>query len=461
MREEHICTYIIESIDHTVILFHKRRINICTFQPCLPCVSFYCSDMFDYQVSTSCVLRMRSGTIGIHSWRHGCVACNREASFWCVPDTTIPIVPAVTLICVFFDFTGPPFTHPTIPHRAHYIGHSTPRSSPSHYLAAIQALIHTYRMDVQYAYKETSGNDDISDEEDTWDGLQKEANDLLDSFVPLVVNTQGWIKGLGGDLLRKIEEIVEATDIFHLDSHGASFPPQRNQHIHLSDTRIHVIRPISSSPLAAYYTPADYRSLSILSYFHSIFPPRGREVRGWSTELPLCARAPWQVDCKEAIKRFVLVGAGFEDVVPDELEYALNCGIVALTCDEDPVMDTPLSDGREPSWPYIQGAPAPSPSTSHCVGLALIRGVHATTQTLHILTPVSPSLSSKCHVLVKGELELPVWGFLDYREGHGDGVAGVKWGKVPYLQMGGGEPGAIGGARRRVRKNLMRRGQIP
>ena len=79
-------------------------------------------------------------------------------------------------------------------------------------MACIQALVQTYLMDVQYAYQETLSSDDVSDEEGTQNALKKSV-DRSESFIPLVVNTQGWIKGLGGDLLRKIENIVDAADI--------------------------------------------------------------------------------------------------------------------------------------------------------------------------------------------------------------------------------------------------------
>jgi polynucleotide 5'-hydroxyl-kinase GRC3/NOL9 len=58
--------------------------------------------------------------------------------------------------------------------------------------------------------------------------------------------------------------------------------------------------------------------------------------------------------------------------------------------------------------------------------------------------------------MVKGELELPVWGMLDFKER--DTIAGIEKSKVPYLQWGKGE--GIGGERRRVRRNLMRKGQL-
>jgi len=66
-------------------------------------------------------------------------------------------------------------------------------------------------------------------------------------------------------------------------------------------------------------------------------------------------------------------------------------------------------------------------------------------------------------VLVKGDIELPIWGMLDFRQLCDNGdigtIAGVERGKVPYLQWGRSSKGAIGADKRRVRKNLMRRGQ--
>ncbi|KAF8590264.1 hypothetical protein K439DRAFT_1612063 [Ramaria rubella] len=170
-------------------------------------------------------------------------------------------------------------------------------------------------------------------------------------FIPLVVNTQGWIKGLGGDFLRKIEEIVEATDIFDMDVQAGAFPRQLER-AQPASARLYTIRPILNSPLAAYYTPADYRSLSILSYFHCHFPSRGDDgVRAWTTDLPLCTRQPWEVNCLEAIDLIVLFGAGFEDVVPEELDRAIHCGVVALVCDADLQMH-PTDPKFDISWPY-------------------------------------------------------------------------------------------------------------
>ncbi|OCH87094.1 hypothetical protein OBBRIDRAFT_814272 [Obba rivulosa] len=361
---------------------------------------------------------------------------------------------------------GPPFTHPSIPYASHYIGATSPRSSPSHYLDAIQALIQTYNLDIQHAILD----DDA--------GSSGAADARIADHIPLVVNTMGWTKGLGSDLARRIEEMLEPSDIFEFevpvpeDAWAAERPHVGGAS--QDGVTLHALEAVPPSVLSNYYTAADHRTLSVLSYFHAVFPQpepsvqlRSVTATSWSTSLPLCARPPYEVDWTVAFDRVVLTGAGMEDVVPSEIERVLNGAVVALVsrepgtldADEDAVADADAEDGSGPIN-YKQGAPPPSPSTSKCVGLALIRSIAPATQAsvLHMLTPVPPSLLSDCRTLVKGELELPVWGMLDFRSVDGADVAGAERSRVPYLRWGKGE--GAGGGRRRVRRNLMRRGQM-
>jgi polynucleotide 5'-hydroxyl-kinase GRC3/NOL9 len=43
---------------------------------------------------------------------------------------------------------------------------------------------------------------------------------------------------------------------------------------------------------------------------------------------------------------------------------------------------------------------------------------------LHILTPIPPPLLENARILVKGKLELPIWGMLDFQD-MDEGVASV------------------------------------
>ncbi|KAK6992172.1 fungal-specific transcription factor domain-containing protein [Favolaschia claudopus] len=333
---------------------------------------------------------------------------------------------------------GPPFTHPTLPNFAHYLGATSPRSSPSHYLASIQSLLETYQLEVQSA-ADNNGDSHIS------------------NVIPLVVNTMGWTKGLGADLTRKIEDLVQPTDIFQVEAPLFETFSSSEQSFGVSpdtqarDFKMHRLQPIPPSILSTNYSASDHRSIALVT------------ATTWNTALPMCAQPPYEVDWDLAFDRIVLVGAGAEDVVSSEIARVLNGGLVGLVAYEPGSLDANMASTSDeesglPSVPYIQGAEAPSPSTSMCHGVALIRAVSPSSSHLHILTPLPAHLLAKCRVVVKGEMELPIWEMLDFRTDMERDVAGVEKGKVPYLQWGKGE--GLGGERRRVRRNLMRKGQM-
>jgi len=376
---------------------------------------------------------------------------------------------------------GPPFTHPTLPNIAQFIGAATPRTSPTHYLDAATALIQSYRLDIQ------TPDVDHADEHDP----------RISNIIPLVVNTMGWSKGLGADLTQKIEDLLEPTDIFDIKGSSKEQYPiandnQRSRYAAYSNTsmvdeslaRLHELQPIISSSSAAGYTPADHRALSILSYLHARFPldiiPGQLDqitACSWDTSKPLCAIPPYELDCSIAMDKVILAGAGSEDVVEAEIGIVLNGAIVGMVrCDPGAIdlennTDSILSTGIN----YTRYLDPPSPSSSSCVGIALIRGISPpirndplvpTKTYLQILTPLPRSLLACARVLVKGEMELPIWGMLDFRNFDGGkgvnfgDVAGVERDKVPFLQWGKAPEGAMGADKRRVRRNLMRRGQM-
>ena len=356
-----------------------------------------------------------------------------------------------------------------MPYRAHFVGSTTPRTSPSFYLSAIASLLETYKLEVHIPALSTTVSDD----------------DRIEDTIPLVVNTMGWTKGLGLDLNARIEELSEPSHVFEIDGSEergwpAPLPSTRQDDVFSPfgtakdavRVKLEAITPESTSMHA--YTAADHRVLNILSYFYAIFPPLPSDQsfstaspERWDVDLPLCARYPYEVTCDKAFDHVYLVGAGHEDVVPSELIHILNGAVVGLVaCDPgadeietEPSEQTASASGAG-ELPYTPGRPPPRPSSS-CFGLALIRGVSpspsSTSLSLHILTPLPPPILSHTRVLIKGELELPVWGMLDFREDEG-GVAGVEKGQVPYLQWGKGE--GLGSERRRVRRNLMRKAQM-
>jgi len=186
------------------------------------------------------------------------------------------------------------------------------------------------------------------------------------------------------------------------------------------------------------------------------------------------------VDWRVALDRILLVGSGAEDVIPAEVGRVLNGALVGLVSSwggdgvnangdvaiTDSGSQELSSSSTRQMLPYVQGAQPPTPTSSTCFGIALVHSLSETESSeaeMHVLTPVPPAFLKHSRVFVKGEMELPVWGMLDYTAGGDDdewknGVAGVEWGRVPYLQWGKGE--GAGSQRRRVRRNLMRKAQM-
>ncbi len=297
----------------------------------------------------------------------------------------------------------------------------------------------------------------------------------IGSFIPLVVNTMGWTKGLGADLARKLEDVVQPSHIFSFDaSANDDWDPSTtfSSSSGPGGPHVHFLESVRPSSISNHYTAADQRNLSTLSYFHAIFPDHppaspltSPVATSWNSTLPLCAQHPYEVDARTAFDQLFLIGAGTEDVVAAEVPRALTCSVVGLvscqsgTLDNHTHTDTDADGG--PALPcYEQGAPPPSPFTSKCMGLAIVRAISpAPSPHIQLLTPLPPNLLGSVRVLVMGELQLPIWGMLDFRTlDDGGDIAGYERGKVPYLRWGKGE--GAGGERRRVRRNLMRRGQM-
>ncbi|KAJ1018150.1 hypothetical protein NDA16_005016 [Ustilago loliicola] len=110
-------------------------------------------------------------------------------------DIEIPARGCITL--------GPGWCQPRVPVRAHFIGDVSPRDDPESYIAAVHDLIEYFRAEIQPSLPDASGE-------------QKR--------VPLIINTQGWIKGLGADLASRLEPVLRPTHIFDVIPRGSPDP---------------------------------------------------------------------------------------------------------------------------------------------------------------------------------------------------------------------------------------------
>ncbi|BGP17901.1 hypothetical protein JCM10213_005358 [Rhodosporidiobolus nylandii] len=384
---------------------------------------------------------------------------------------------------------GPSFTHLALPLSSHYLGSLSPASDPAGYVAAAQALLETYALEVEYPLVEEErergfglaarrrGRNRFAREEDEDEGEAEDkarAHRKIRERVPLVVNTQGWVKGLGADLLAKLKALAQPTCVFSfasatgedalLDPYAAGGPEQQQPY------HLFTLPPAPPSPLESKYSAADYRTLSLVSYFHTLYSATCASPLpiGWDFTRSLVATAPlpvsWRADdARLQSVHLIAPGAADGEIAYEHVLHALNGAVVAV------VASSAAAEERTPRpFPYDPSLPAPSPSSSRALGLALVHSISPSTQTLHLLTPLPPAALAAAAplTLVSSALDLPLPLMLDYSVSVSDaqreeGVVGVSWadeGEVPFLTKGEEEKGAVGG-KRRVRRNLMRRGQ--
>ncbi|KAG0249110.1 Polynucleotide 5'-hydroxyl-kinase grc3 [Mortierella polycephala] len=361
---------------------------------------------------------------------------------------------------------GAPFTHPRQPYRAFFVGNSTPRDDPDYYIACIKELVKTYYAEVSHtrSWQDMDDDDYHSDDEE-------------DDHIPLIINTQGWIKGLGYDLLLQLLDYTAPSYVFgfHSPSSGESNLPQtffttmqeqalmagRDQPSFSYVAAVVLGDESNTSPFTKYH-PADHRALALLSYFY-LKPAEDNEQDSLSNDAPvwdftqaLVVRRPWCWDWSQAKGIWVL----FDQVPPSQILHVLNASLVALTGDKE-IRDSDNNDGNKtsqlsmdnqqlpasaamdapsgqivpPTYFPLGQYPPPPPEHTTCYGLAIIRSIQPLTRTLHILTPLPPSKLKKCNGIVKGAIHMPIHASLDHNEDHTSvpGVAGVPWKKVPYL----------------------------
>ncbi|KAJ2741276.1 Polynucleotide 5'-hydroxyl-kinase grc3 [Coemansia sp. BCRC 34301] len=121
---------------------------------------------------------------------------------------------ALTLSMLTDPLLGPPFTHAGLIEAFHgvFMGVTTPKNDPDRYVAAIKRLTAAYRDFVATARMQRALASSNGDKP----AYASSAADLNRQVIPLVVNTQGWLKGLGLDLHYSLCETVKPTNYIQL-----------------------------------------------------------------------------------------------------------------------------------------------------------------------------------------------------------------------------------------------------
>lgn len=275
---------------------------------------------------------------------------------------------------------GPPFTHQTHPEHMIHFGHTSCETDLERYLESLKTL-----------WRRRSPSRETT----------------------VVINTMGWVKGFGFQLLVDMIRFFPVSHVVQLSHSGVTQCPSmtpeflRTAHGHQTHppavtaldefseshsppkSYTHVIvqsefQGAGRQGTAKHQRTNELRELSLLAYLSQLQSPDPGPIR------PLHTLTPYQVP-----QSAVALGVIHCEVVPSHMFYAANASLVALCCLGEKVSSKggPVLLSQAPICP--------------CVGFGVLRGIDMARGLYFLLTPVDPSILRNVNCLLLGAISLP------------------------------------------------------
>ncbi|XP_056279314.1 polynucleotide 5'-hydroxyl-kinase NOL9 [Pseudoliparis swirei] len=275
---------------------------------------------------------------------------------------------------------GPPFTHQSPPEHMIYYGHPSCETDLERYLESLKSL---------------------------WCRRSRTR------VTPIIINTMGWVKGFGFQLLVDMIRFLPVSHVIQL-SHGGTnqcpaVTPEFMKTAHGCQTRppaqtalaeitesnspprsfTHLIlesefQGVGRQGTAKHQRTNEHRELSLLAYLSQLQSPDNGPIK------PLHSLTPYQVP-----NTAVALGVLHCEVAPSHMFYAANASLVGLCCLGEKVSSRggPVLLSKAPICP--------------CVGFGVLRGIDIGRGLYFLLTPVAPSILRKVNCLLLGAVLLP------------------------------------------------------
>ncbi|TPX45882.1 hypothetical protein SeLEV6574_g03594 [Synchytrium endobioticum] len=348
---------------------------------------------------------------------------------------------------------GPPFTHLHMSSsesastaKSVFLGATTPKDEPDAYLDALSELIRARNELKQYR------------------GL------------PCVVNTCGWVKGMGYDLLVHFILQLKPTHIIHLvdeTTPNKNLPPDFGRILSLRASngnngaqaiytvpRIVNVEGFDEISMRSKFGAQDQRLLNLQTYFTT--------TSSLQTSVESSYTHPIQAQpCSISLSSTPMKIQFIHGTVPFQHTLrALNGSIVGLVIDknryDDPLMNSTTDNNSEdgtnvPILPLkLISNTTPLPSKHlHCVGLGLIRSIDFQAEsndiTLYIHTPVALDLLQDVNLIIRGcGVEVPVSLLVNDFGAKSESRRGVFPSEIPYVMESGMVDEGIGALPRKV-----------
>ncbi|XP_041654250.1 polynucleotide 5'-hydroxyl-kinase NOL9 [Cheilinus undulatus] len=275
---------------------------------------------------------------------------------------------------------GPPFTHQSTPEHMIYYGQSSCEWDLDRYLESLKSL---------------------------WRRRSQSRE------TPVIINTMGWVKGFGFQLLVDMIRFFPVSHVVQL-SHGGitqcpaltpdflrtahgyhTHPPAQTALDELTEshspprsyTHLNVqaeFQGVGRQGTSKHQRSNEHRELSLLAYLSQLQSADPGPVR------PLHSLTPYQVP-----HTAVALGVTHCEIAPSHMFYAANASLVGLCCLGEKITSRggPVVLSQAPICP--------------CVGFGVLRGIDMERGLYYLLTPVDPSILRKVNCLLLGALSLP------------------------------------------------------
>ncbi|XP_078342508.1 uncharacterized protein LOC144628299 [Oculina patagonica] len=343
---------------------------------------------------------------------------------------------------------GPPFTHLSQPERSVFFGDVSPKDRPEFYVKCIRNVYQTFA-------------------------------DKYRNKIPMIVNTQGWVKGMGVPLLLDVIRMVQPSHIiqfnytsqeqtnknlpiitedFLMNTPGWAFvdddekQPSQNKRDGTENLKengqdksslpfvpiilqIDSVSELKGDSSTSKFSASDKRTLALLSYFsrtktnNRLSGPCEDSSSLTMASLLSCIpyRIPWSC---------VAIHVMHTEVAWNQVLYSINASVVGLAQTRSDQMYR--EDDNAPF--YFKESPI-----TECIGLGIVRNIDPVNRLLYVLTPLSLDTLRQVNTLLKGNLEIPAAILLSAKQGNAPYVST----EFSYELRGAGA--------RKVRYNLMRR----
>ncbi|KAK9068658.1 hypothetical protein SSX86_012773 [Deinandra increscens subsp. villosa] len=254
----------------------------------------------------------------------------------------------------------------TQPERCFFFGDISSKRDPELYLTYIFALYDHYRK--QYGQVSTSSSPS-------------------NNGVPLIVNTGGWVKGIGYDVLVDMLKHISPSHVVNIcisakskNLPSGAFWSKDGDAEAITLIEINSARQDSLNRSVLVHKDSRHlRDLSIVTYFRQCFPSDMNVTSIKEIAQALAAHLPYEVSVSAVNIKHLHC-----EVPKAEIFYSLNASIVGLAVDSE-------GSGHLP----------------RCVGLGIVRGIDTLRQVLYIITPVPQNVLEDVDLLLQGFIQIP------------------------------------------------------